>query len=523
MIQTRVTTRLSTCLNNCSIKTLIVSFIMMPILAFALFTAVPATASDAKKTVRIGDLFANTYTSLDSQKGSFGWYTSMLGLSETLFRIDDTYAVVPWLAQSASVKENTWTITLKKNALFSDGSKLTADMAVKCIKRASRVNTLAIQLKDATFSVKDDTTFTITTPKFLPTVLNELCNTYMAMINLDASKDIDNAPVCTGPFKVASFNPGVETKLSRNENYWGKKVKLDGVEGVYVADADTLSLAFQNGEIDAYVGPTTNDLQIFSKNPDRFTVVSTPASRLYYYYLNMERLPQKDLRAAINMAIDPNTVCKLLSGLATPTSGAYGPDTAYGKVSKHRYDPAGAKALIEKLGYTLGSDGYYEKNGKPIQLDIAYYAARSIDKIVLLMQEQLKAVGIKAVLKVSEDPDGTYITTANFDIGMYCMIANPAADPYYFMERIVGGGLYTAGRYKSAQAKSLLTKLFSEPSATERAKLAIGIQQQIIDDNAMGFLAILNKITVMQKGVVNCREKNPISFYFLNADTDVTQ
>ncbi len=496
------------------------------IIFFMLLSALACSSSNVAaaqpKVVRIGDLFANTYTSLDSQKGSFGWYTSTLGLSETLFRIDDSYAVVPWLAESASVDGTTWTIKLRDNVVFSDGSKLTADIAVKCIERAGKVNEKARMLKDASLAVVDDKRFTITTPEVLPTVLNELCNVYMAMINLDASKDIDNDPICTGPFMVGTFDPGVSVKLVRNDNYWGGKVKLDGVEGLYVADADTLSLAFQNGEIDAYIGPTTNDLSLFSDSPEKYTVVSTPASRLYYYYLNMERLPEKELRTAINMAIDPSAVCILLAGLASPTIGAYGSDTAYGKITKHGYDPVEAKKRIEKLGYTLDANGYYAKDGKEIELDIAYYAARSIDKIVLLMQEQLKAVGIKATLSVSEDPDGTYMTSGNFDIGVYCMTANPSADPYYFLERVVGGGKYTSGRYNSAKAKELLAQLFSEPVAAQRAKLALDIQQQIINDEAMGFLAILNKTTVMRAGVVNCNEKNPISFYFLNANTDIT-
>lgn len=148
------------------------------------------------KVVRIGDLFANTYTSLDSQKSSFGWYTSTLGLSETLFRIDDSYAVVPWLAESASVDGSTWTIKLRDDVVFSDGSKLTADIAVRCIERASKVNEKSQMLRGASLAVVDAKTFTISTPKLLPTVLNELCNVYMAMINLDTTKDIDNAPVC---------------------------------------------------------------------------------------------------------------------------------------------------------------------------------------------------------------------------------------------------------------------------------------------------------------------------------------
>ena len=117
------------------------------------------------------------------------------------------------------------------------------------------------------------------------------------------------------------------------------------------------------------------------------------------------------------MSINTNDVCILLAGLASPTVGAYGTGTAYGNITKHGYDPVEAKRIIEKLGYTLDENGYYAKDGKEIELDIAYYAARSIDKIVLLMQEQLRKVGIKANLSVTEDPDGTYMSTGNFDIG----------------------------------------------------------------------------------------------------------
>ena len=79
-----------------------------------------------------------------------------------------------------------------------------------------------------------------------------------------------------------------------------------------------------------------------------------------------------------------------------------------------------------------------------------------------------------------------------------------------------------SGKYDSARAKELLGQLYSEPDAAKRAQLAVDIQQQIIDDEAMGFLAILNKTTVMRAKVINCREKNPISFYFLNSETDIT-
>ena len=108
------------------------------------------------------------------------------------------------------------------------------------------------------------------------------------------------------------------------------------------------------------------------------------------------------------------------------------------------------------------------------------------------------------------------------DIGMYCMIANPSADPYYFMDRIVGGGLYTAGGYHNDDASAKLAELSGETDTARRAELAQQIQQDVIDDEAMGFLALLNKTTCMRSGVSHCSETNPVSYYFLNANTDIS-
>lgn len=92
-----------------------------------------------RKIVRIGDLFANTYTSLDPAKDSNGWWTACLGISETLFRINDDYSVTPWLAESAEADGSLWTITLKDNVVFSDGTKLTAEKAAESLQHAAEI------------------------------------------------------------------------------------------------------------------------------------------------------------------------------------------------------------------------------------------------------------------------------------------------------------------------------------------------------------------------------------------------
>ena len=155
-------------------------------------------------------------------------------------------------------------------------------------------------------------------------------------------------------------------------------------------------------------------------------------------------------------------------------------------------------------------------------MKLAYYAARSLDTLAALMQEQLKEAGIMAVLTCEEDPDGTYIATGDFDIGLFCMIADKAGDPYYFIScTLKDGAPYNCGGFQNEQVQSEILKLETEADAKERARLADQIIQTAIDENAFGYVALFNKITVTRNGVREVAENNPFDFYFLNADTDM--
>ena len=69
----------------------------------------------------------------------------------------------------------------------------------------------------------DTKTLTITMAEPLPTLENELANPEFCMIDLDATTDFDNNPICTGPMVVETFVPEGDLTLVRNENYWGRR------------------------------------------------------------------------------------------------------------------------------------------------------------------------------------------------------------------------------------------------------------------------------------------------------------
>src|SRR5260370_3516869 len=85
----------------------------------------------------------------------------------------------------------------------------------------------------------------------------------------------------SGPFKFvqAEFQPGVKAAYEKNKDYvprkeppsWtsgGKVVKVDRVEWITMADAQTAVNALQSGDIDFMENPSWDILPVLKANPD---------------------------------------------------------------------------------------------------------------------------------------------------------------------------------------------------------------------------------------------------------------
>ncbi|WP_022770366.1 ABC transporter substrate-binding protein [Butyrivibrio sp. NC2007] len=482
--------------------------------------------ADASQSTATGEKILHTaasfaYPSLDVHKEYYGWYTSIYGVSEALFKLDETMSAVPCLAKDAVADGSTWTITLNDGVQFSNGNPLTADMVIRNLQRLAAENSRFAYLGDFEMTATDDKTIVIDTKEVYPTLKNDLASPECGMVDLDATTDFDNAPVCTGPFVVTEFIPEGDVTVAKNENYWGGDVKLDGAVFYYMQEDDPKLLAMQSGEIDCYNSVSSAALEVYNQSPDLYDVVSIPGARLQFYILNENTLDDS-VREAINLTVDKDKIAEYLSGTVSAAVGPFSTSAAYGKVNVPAVDTAKAKELLEADGYTLGADGIYEKDGNKLSISIAYYAARSLDTLAILIQEQLKAVGIDSTLRVEEDPDATYIANADFDLALYCMIADKSGDPLYFIDStLADGAYYNVGGFESAECQSMIEQLRIETDTAKRAELANKIVQIAIDDNAFGYVGLFNNTTVLRKGVSGFAEYVPFDFYGVDAETDI--
>ena len=484
--------------------------------------AAEAPAAPAEpKILRLAESFA--YASLDAHKDWNGWYTSIYGLTETLFKVGDDLSVEPLLADKAETSEDglTWTITLDPNAAFSNGKALTAEMVVRNLQRVGEVNARFADVKDYVITAVDERTLTITTPVLYPTLITDkLTNSAFGIMDLDC-EDLDNAPVCTGPFQVKTFEPEGTVEMAKNENYWNGEVKLDGVIFYYMNDDESKLMAMQSGEIDGYSSVTAAAKEIYSLEPDRYVLTVIPGTRLQFYVLNQNRL-SANVRKAIDLTVDNDAIAAFLGGTVSPAVGPFGASAPYGQVTKPAVDADAARAAIEADGYALNADGYYEKDGQVLTVEICFYYARSLDTIALLLEQQFKAVGIKAVLTGVEDADSTYRVTGEYDLALYCMIADQAGDPSFGINALFRqNSNWALGGFHSDECEALINELESEPDADRRAELANQIVQMAIDDDAFGFIGLFNKTSVAAPGVVNIGENSPFDFYGVSAESDM--
>lgn len=464
---------------------------------------------------------SNAYSSLDVHKEYYSWHTQFYGISESLFRITDDLSIEPWLADGVEIEENVATITLKDGICFSNGEAVTADMVKRNIERLAAENSRFGYMADWTLEAKDDKTLVITTPGIYPTLTNDLANAETGIMDLDNTSDFDNAPVCTGPFKVKEFVPQGDVTVERNENYWGGEVKLDGAVFYAMGDEESKLMAMQNGEIDGYVDISAASREIFESEPDSYTITTVPTERRVYALINSAKLDDA-VREAICIGVDKNQIATYMNGLISAADGAFSADTNYGSVQAPAYDQAKAKELLEGDGYTLNASGIYEKDGKPLTITISCYQKRSVDTVAILMQEQLKTIGIDAQIKLEEDPDGTYMSTKDFEIGMYVSITDKAGEPFTFLNGAVASGSYMdVCGFGNAETDALIGELRFETDAQKAAELANEIMTQVYASNDYFFIGQYNKTSVLKAGAEGLGVNNPLAFYGIDANSTV--
>src|SRR5271154_2366685 len=210
---------------------------------------------------------------------------------DTLLATDANFKVQPQMADwKVSDDKLTYTFTLRDGLKWHDGAPVTAEDCVASLKRWGKNDNMGQKLMDFTASIEatDAKTITLKLKEPYGLVLDSIgkpssYTPFMMPKRLAETPPGQQIPeqIGSGPFKFvkAEFQPGVKAVYEKNTDYvprkepasWtagGKVVKVDRVEWITMADAQTAVNALQSGDIDFMEVPAFDILPVLAVNPD---------------------------------------------------------------------------------------------------------------------------------------------------------------------------------------------------------------------------------------------------------------
>jgi len=295
----------------------------------------------------------------------------------------------PWLATSYAWSNGgkTLTFAIRQGVKWSDGQPFTPDDVVftfNMIKANAAVNLTGVKYGSVTAS-GNNVVLTFATPQFAN--LQNIAGTAMVPKHIWASVGnpgtfVDASPIGTGPMKLGSFTPQGFT-LIKNPSYWqASQVQVPKVFfPVYTSNTSALS-ALYSGQID-WTGNYIPGLQhsFIDTNPQFHHHWEAPGgTNSLMPNLNKWPTNQLPVRQAISAAINRQLLASEgESGLENPVLNATGLtpqlfDAWSGPVASMTVSGTGSAAaaaqILQKAGYTKGSDGFFAKGGKKVSITI---------------------------------------------------------------------------------------------------------------------------------------------------------
>lgn len=406
-------------------------------------------------------------------------------LWDGLTYLDENSEVQPALAESWTSNENftEWQFELRDDVEFSNGRALEGDDIVWNIERiiepenASIAHSYLIAVNGAS---ADGSTVTVSLDE--PVVTLPLAISHLRIIAPESLDTINDDPVGTGPFTVASFVPGQALELVRNENYWGEPALLDGINFDAVNDAAAGVTALRSGALDVLWNLPGKEAVALESATDVRIVEPESSGTNHYLFVDNQSPPFDDPRArhALAHSFDRTAVRDTAySGFGVPAgrNTLIPPGNWAHEESLPEYDLNLDRAaeLFEQAGITEGSTltwwgiaGAYPEWQTEAQLLKA-----NLEEIGINLEIENNEIGtwVDGFLPKGKEFPGYIVPNAGGDVN----------DPNYLIDRLTGGTF--EGNWQSDKLDELAARGAATDDQDERREI-YAEAQRLVDEEA---------------------------------------
>jgi peptide/nickel transport system substrate-binding protein len=485
--------------------------------------SVPTDAAPPDAVLRVG---ASAATAFDASNPFVaGWTTPFSFIYPTLVQWDEELNIAPGFAEAWEISPDGQTITFTTvaDAQWSDGEPLTAGDV------AWTINTLVKYREGgaaslATFTIPtvesaeapDDTTVVVRFATTTGTGLSGLASMFILPEHVWAEHatgpngegltefPADPPLVSGGPFIWTEFTKDEFARFETNPNWYGDTPKIAGFGVRFYANEDAMIQALRAGEIDAvdFVSPANavaladdpalTTVSVDGLLVDTWSVNSNPAKPEH------QELADPLVREALDLAINRAEIVNVVYGGLATEGGSILP-AANGiwfaqDLLPLPYDPDGANAILDDLGYLRGSDGIRLANGEAMAYEVVFPAwfEGAGTRIFNIIKTNYEDIGVQitrknvdgaAIRDAIQGPDGKYL-----DMDMSLSEWAPFRDPDFLLSTFTCGTWgswnnngYCADTYDAAYKDQAATPILEDRLAKVHAlqKTAFDLHTQI--------------------------------------------
>lgn len=359
-----------------------------------LFSACQVQSREKVSDMRIGTPYIAL--TLDTLQEEAQAASLRYGIGETLFRFDEHQQAQAWLAESLTRSfDGEWHLRLREDVYFSNGERLTGRMVVKNLQRIAGLHPQDPIFVGADFEAYGQEVILRLANK-RSDLAEVLCAPYSIMWDLDASKDLQKAPVGTGPYQVKDFVLGQKIELVANLRYWKETPLLTSVTIQKIPEQEALA-ALKAKRIDAYSGLST----IKEEDLENYKWKKYDALYSYVLYYKFATMSDYLLRDAVDRSLRESSFDQ------------------YGFLAREDIFPWMQEACLASATQSVDQNSFYQdKQGGPLLLRIAYEKSTLYgEEMAKKVAEALARIGIQSSLVAKRDSYGLW--DDDYDLGIH--------------------------------------------------------------------------------------------------------
>jgi peptide/nickel transport system substrate-binding protein len=380
-----------------------------------------------------------------------------LHIWEMIVTRDENANVIGDLAAKWDISPDglTYTFTLRQGVKFHNGKTMSSADAKASLERYARVGGSPFMKAVDSMAIPDANTLVVKLKNPVPGFLEQMSSPRAPAVVIpaeEAGKELNKIEIIgTGPFEFVEYRPDSHVKLKRFEGYVANTnfQKPDGFSGKKTAYVDTITIRFVPEGGARTAGLQSGDFQVLEHMPtpaakrlanDKSVRVFEAMPWAYQTFIFNAALPPTNntkVRQAIMAAIDAEEAMAISTdGSYRMTHGWQHPGTPYfqGDLRKELYNQHNAdkaKKLLQESGY----------KGEELVI-LTDSSFKNHNDTAVTIGEQLKKIGIKVNVKVTDWPTATSTSTKKegWNAWTLMMGIEPYEGPYNVVSFFAGPG-----------------------------------------------------------------------------------